>query len=153
MTIENRLKELGLELPDAPKKGGVYASVKEIADRTYCISGCGCMIQGNEKTGKVGNELTLEEGKEAAKRAVLNFLAVAATNLGGLDNIESIAKLLVFVSSSTDFYRQPEVADGATEVLVQVFGEKVGAPGRSAIGVAVLPGNIPVEIEGIVKIK
>lgn len=153
MKIKERMNELGISLPPTPAKGGVYASVKSIGEKRYYVSGCGSFIEGKGPVGKVGAELTLEEGKEAAKRAMLNFLSVVEANLGELDKIKQFTKVLVFVASSPDFYHQPEVADGATELLVEVFGEEVGAPSRSAVGVTVLPGNIPAEVEGVVEIE
>ncbi len=114
------------------------------------VSGCGCVIGGKGARGKVGRDVTLEQARRAAADTMLNFLAVVENELGDLNRIVSFVKLLVYVSSDPDFFEQPKVADGATQLLVSVFGEHVGCPSRSAVGVAVLPGNISVEIEGIV---
>lgn len=151
--IEKKLAEMGLSLPEAPGKGGVYSCVKPLADKLYAFSGCGCLVGDEGPRGKLGKELTLEEGKQAAQRTMLNVLAYLKAHLGSLDNIESFVKVLVFVASSDDFYDQPAVANGATQLLKDLFGEEIGLPTRSAVGVAVLPGNIPVEIEGLVRLK
>ena len=143
--------EKGLIFPKAPAKGGIYASVKKFGDNLYYISGCGSSIESTDSLGKLDKEVTIEEGKKASERAMLNFLAIAEANIGSLDKIKSFVKVLVFVASDDHFYRQPDVANGATQLLVDLFGEKIGAPTRSAIGVNVLPGNIPVEIEGIIE--
>ena len=84
---------------------------------------------------------------------MLNVLAYLKANLGSLDEIESFVKILTFVSCTEDFYDHPAVANGATQLLADLFGEEIGLPTRSAIGVYALPGNIPVEIEGIVRMK
>lgn len=151
MNIKDKIEKKGLSFPAAPAKGGVYASVKKFGNNLYYISGCGSTIDGREVTGKLGKELSLEEGQQAAQRAMLNFLAAVEAHIGSLENVKSFVKLIVFVASDNEFFRQPEVANGATQLLVDVFGEEIGAPARSAIGVNVLPGNIPVEIEGIIE--
>ncbi len=102
--------------------------------------------------GKLGAEISLEEGCEAAKNCMLNVLAVLKEKIGDLDKIKSCVKMLVFVASDNEFYNQPQVANAATQLLIDIFGEEIGSPSRSAIGVNVLPGNIPVEIELLVEI-
>lgn len=153
MTIEEKLNELGLALPPAPGKGGIYASVKSLGQNLYYISGCGSYIEGEDPSGKLGSDLTIEEGQEAARRTILNYLSVIKEHIGSLDNIKSFVKVLVFVACEPDFYEQPQVANGATKLLVDLFGEQIGAPSRSAIGAIALPGNTPVEIEGIVEME
>lgn len=151
--IEDKLKEMGLKLPDAPEKGGVYTSVKEISDKVYYFSGCGPLIGSEGIRGKLGKELGIEEGQSAARAAMLNVLALLKKTFGSLDEIDSFVKVLVFVAGTPDFYDQPQVANGATQLLVDLYGQEKGAPTRSAIGAPSLPGNVPVEIEGIVRIK
>lgn len=153
MTIQKKMEQLSVTLPEAPAKGGVYASVKEVSEGVYYISGCGGYFGTEGPSGKIGEGLTAEEGQDAARRAMLNFLSVVNTHLCSLEQVEAFVKVLVFVASSPDFYDQPKVADGATQLLTDLFGEEIGAPSRSAIGVSCLPGNTPVEIEGIVRIK
>ena len=153
MTIEDKIKAMGYELPPAPGKGGIYSSVKPLGKNLYYISGCGAYINGDGPQGKLEKDLTVEQGQEAACRTILNYLSVIKAHIGSLDRIKSFVKVLIFVQSEPDFYEQPKVADGATGFLVELFGEKIGAPSRSAIGTNALPGNTPVEIEGIVEIE
>lgn len=149
MDIYEKLKELGLELPAAPAKGGVYTPCKEFGDHLLYVSGCGPVIGGQKINGKLGKEYNLEEGQKYAEQCMLNVLAVLQSKIGNLNKIKDVVKILVFVASEDDFYLQPQVANGASNLLVELFGNEIGAPTRSAIGVNVLPGNIPVEIEGI----
>lgn len=151
--IEQRLAAMGLSLPEAPAKGGVYSCVKPLADKLYYFSGCGPLFGDEGPRGKLGRELTIEQGQAAAQRTMLNVLAYLKAHLGNLDDIESFVKVLVFVACAEDFYDQPAVANGATGLLKELYGEEIGLPTRSAIGAPALPGNVPVEIEGIVRIK
>ena len=106
-----------------------------------------------QTTGHLGEEVSIEEGQSAAANCILNILAAFKRDHGDLDRIRSFVKLLVLVSSENTFYDQPKVADGATSLLAEIFGEEAGLPARSAIGVNVLPGNIPVEIEALIEIE
>ncbi len=146
-----KLNELGLELPKAPAKGGVYSSSKGFGNNLVYISGCGPVID-TPVTGKVGKEFNKDEAKEFAKNSMLNVLAVLQAQIGDLNKVKQAVKILVFVASTDEFYEQPYVANGGSQLLVDLFGEDAGAPSRSAIGVNVLPGNIPVEIEAIFEI-
>ena len=152
--IEERLKELGIELPEAPSRGGNYTPLKTFAGGSlvYC-SGFGCHTEGNQPTGKLGGSVTKEQGYEAARNCMLNLLAAFQRAIGPLDQIGSFVKMLALVASENDFYEQPDVANGATDLLEAIFGEQAGLPARSAIGVNVLPGNIPVEIEVLIELK
>lgn len=149
--VYEKLKELGLKLPKAPAKGGVYSSAKKFADNLVYISGCGPVIDG-PVAGKTGKEFNKEEVKKFAQNSMLNVLAVLEAQTGDLNKVKQVVKILVFVACTEDFYEQPYVANGASQLLVDLFGEETGAPSRSAIGVNVLPGNIPVEIEAIFEI-
>ena len=153
MDIYTQLEKLGLSLPEPPIIPAGLVGVKMISDNILYVSGCGNIIAEKGFRGKVGADISLEDAKLAARDTILNFLALLEQYIGDLNSVESFVKLLVFVSSATDFFEQPAVANGATELLIDVFGMERGCPSRSAIGVAVLPGNIPVEIEGIVRIK
>lgn len=152
MDIYQKLTDMQLELPPPPAKGGVYMPVKKMNERLYYISGCGPKIGEQNFIGKLGKELTLEEGQMAARNCILNILSAIEDEIGDLNRIRSFVKVLVFIASETDFFDQPLVANGATGFLVELFGEDAGCPSRSAIAVNVLPGNIAVEIEGIVEI-
>ena len=153
MDVYNIMSGLGLSLPPVPKNAGLFVGCKSFGKNMLYVSGCGPMIEGKGTCGKVGCDVTLEQARQAAADTMLNFLAIAENELGDLNRITSFVKLLVFVSSDPDFSEQPKVADGATQLLANIFGEQIGIPSRSAIGVAVLPGNISVEIEGVIEFK
>lgn len=148
MTIEKKLTDLGLTLPPPPPRGGLYKSCKQFGANLAYVSGCGCIIDG-PVAGKLGADFTLEEGQVLARDAMLNVLSVLKAEIGDLDRVKSCVKILVFVASANDFYSQPAVANGATKLLGELFGEEIGIPSRSAIGVNVLPGNLPIEIEAM----
>jgi len=149
--IEERLEEMGIKLPKPPARAGLYVQTKGFADM-LCVSGCGPDLPGEPSSkGKLG-ELTVDEGQRAAANCILNALSILKRDLGTLDRVKSVVKMLAFVASRDDFYQQPAVANGASRLLIDVFGEEAGCPSRSAIGVNVLPGNIPVEVELMVQI-
>lgn len=140
------IRGVGLDLPEPPDKAGKYTQSKRIGNTIY-VSGCGPDIRGMQDIkGRLG-ELSIQEGHKAAYRCVLNALAIMKRDLGTLERVVNVVKMIVFVSSTKDFWQQPDVANGASELLMDVFGPDRGCPARSAIGVAVLPGNIPVEVE------
>ena len=151
--IADTLKKLGIQLPEAPGKGGLYAPTKMFGGNLVYASGCGCNVAGKESFGKLGKEYTTEEGQEWARNAILNLLAVLERDLGSLDRIRSFEKITVFVASADEFYEQPQVANGGTQLLVDLFGQEAGAPSRSAIGMSVLPGNMPVETEALFEVE
>lgn len=148
--VYEKLNALGLEVPKEPPAGGIYAPTKEFGEGLIYISGCGPIIK-ETLSGKLGKDYSVEEGQQFAQQAMLNVLAVLESTIKDLNKVKSVVKILVFVNSESDFYEQPKVADGATKLLKEIFGEDK-LPSRSAIGVNVLPGNIPVEIEAIVQI-
>lgn len=153
MDIYQRLNEMKFNLPKAPPKGGIYAPIKEFGNNLVYVSGCGPIIGDESISGKLGAEFTTEQGYEYAKNCMLNVLAILHDNIGDLNLIKNPVKILVLVSGTNEFYDQPQVANGASQLLCDLFGEENGAPSRSAIGVNALPGNIPVEIEAIFEIK
>ena len=151
--VYDKLKEMNISLPEPPQKGGLYKQCVEFGKNLVYVSGCGPHLNGIEKfKGKLGGELSIEEGQEAAKCCVLNILAILHRDLGGLDRIKKFVKSLTFIASTNDFYLQPTVSNGASNFLLEIFGEDRGCPARSSIGVNVLPGNIPVEIEYLIEI-
>jgi len=153
MDVYTKLKELGIELPTPPLPMGIYKPVKQVGTMLY-VSGQGPTIDGVPiVTGKVGNERTLKEGQEAARLCALNALSNLHNYLGDLNRIKSTVKLLAFVASAPDFGRQPEVVNGASQLLVDIFGEENGIGARSAIGTNVLPSDITVEIEFVFEIN
>jgi len=152
MKIENKMKEIGLILPEVPKPIAEYIPAKKM-DNLVFTSGQGPIKDGKfVYVGKVGGEVSMEEGYECAKMCALNCLAAIKSVIGSLDEIDEVIKIKGYVNSTPDFYRQPEVVNGASELIVKIFGEK-GKHTRSALGTSVLPGNIPVELEMIVSIK
>ena len=149
MDIYEVLKEKGITLPPAPPKGGLYSSAKEFGDKLVYISGCGCNIGDEVGVGKLGKEVTVEEGQKWARNSMLNVLSVLDANVG-LDKVKGCVKILAFVASDPDFYDQPAVANGASQLLMDNFGD---VPSRSAVGMVSLPGNMPIEIEAIFELK
>lgn len=152
MSYEAKLKELGITVPDAPKPVAAYvAAVKD--DSYVYTSGQIPFVAGELKfKGKLGKELTVEEGYEAAKTCAINCLAAIKGQIGSLDNIEKVIKIVGFVNSAPEFYDQPKVINGASELVGSIFG-KAGEHARSAVGVAELPLNAAVEVEMIIKVK
>lgn len=145
-TPTERLKELGLTLPPAPKAVGVYVPCVRHGD-LLMLSGQIPMRDGQVQiTGQVGFEKTLEQAQEAARICTLNALAIAADNAGGLDNIKRIVKVVVYVASHQGFTDQHKVANGASDLLVGIFGD-AGRHARAAVGVAELPLNASVEVD------
>lgn len=152
MIIESKLKEIGITIPEASKPVAEYIPAK-IVDKLVFCSGQGPIKNGKPVyVGRVGKEVSLEEGYEAAKICAINCLAAIKTVIGSLDEIDEIVSLRGFVNSSLDFYRQPEVINGASELMVKIFGEK-GKHARCALGTSALPDNISVELEMVVKVK
>ena len=153
MDVYQNLKDAGIILPPAPPLGGVYTPAREFGTNLCYVSGAGPNVEGKPQwAGKLGSTYTLEQGQEAARDAIKNALSVLHNNLGDLNKIKKFVKILAFVASADDFFRQPEVANGASQLLVDIFGEEIGRAARSAIGVNVLPGNIPFEIEFLVEL-
>ena len=150
--IEKKLQEMGINIPDAPKPGGSYAPAIQTGKLVY-TSGQPCKKDGIlVYKGKLGKDLTIEEGYEAAKICIVNCLAILKGYLGSLDRIKKVVKLLGFVASVPEFDQQPYVINGASDLLIEIFGEN-GKHARSAIGTNVLPFGTPVEIEMIVEIE
>lgn len=151
MLIEEKVKELGLSWPlQSPQPMANYVTVRRSENLLY-LSGAGPFVEGKALyVGKVGKEISLEEAYEAARISAVNLLSVIHSEVGSLEQIR-IVKLLGFVNSTEDFFKQPEVINGASDVLVELLGEN-GKHARSAIGTSVLPFNIPVEIELIAEI-
>ncbi len=150
MTIEDRLKELGITLATPRPPQANYVSAVTTGNLVF-LSGTGPYHpDGGLTTGKVGSEVSLEDGYAAARLTMLALLANLRAEIGSLDRVTRVVKLLGMVNCTPDFARQPEVINGASDLLVEVFGEK-GRHARSAVGMAALPRNISVEIEMIVE--
>jgi enamine deaminase RidA (YjgF/YER057c/UK114 family) len=152
MTPEAQIQSLSLELPPAPPRGGVYQPVVIVGNVAY-VSGHGpYRTNGTYITGRVGADLGLDEGKEAARQVGLAILATLKKELGSLDRVKRVVKLLGMVNSTPDFPDHPKVINGCSELFAQVWGEQNGVGARSAVGMGSLPGNIAVEIEGVFEI-
>jgi enamine deaminase RidA (YjgF/YER057c/UK114 family) len=151
-SVEEKLHELGYTLPEPPTPKGVYVTALEVDGMVY-TSGSSCFEGGKLKyQGKVGAQLTVEQGYDACRITMLNLLSVLKQHLGDLDRIEQVVKLTGYVASAPGFGMQPGVINGASELLGQVLGDR-GKHARSAMGVNELPMDSPVEIEMIVKLK
>jgi len=146
-----RLRALGTELPPPPKPAGTYSPVTVVGTAAW-VSGQIVRENGSvAHPGLVGRDVAPAVARDLARRATLQALSALAAALGSIDRVDRFLKANVYVASAPGFDRQHEVADGATELLVAVFGE-AGRPARSAIGVAGLPLNAPVEIDFVVAI-
>ena len=150
MKVTERLAELGISIPAVAKPVASYLP-STISGNLVFTAGQLPFIDGSlPATGKVGADVDATEAAGMARTAVLNALAAIETSIGSVDRITKIVKLVVFVASAPDFAGQPGVANGASDVLVEIFGES-GRHARSAVGVAVLPLDAPVELELIVE--
>ena len=150
-TVEQRLEELGFKLPVVPKPVAEYVPAKHVGDLVY-VSGQGPIRDGKPVyIGQVGAEVTREEGYRAAQICVLNCLAAVKAIAGSLDAVKEIVHVRGFVNSTPDFHDQPKVVNGASELLVKALGDR-GRHARAALGTSNLPGNIPVEIEMIIRL-
>lgn len=149
---EEKLRKKGIFLPEPPKAIGTYLPANRSGDVLYISGMLPKIPKINSQKGKVGRELTAKDGYEAARLCALNALAVIKSYLGNLEDVNKIIKLVGYVSSAESFADQSFVIDGASDLFVEVFGEK-GKHARVSVGVAELPGNYPVEIELIVEVR
>lgn len=150
-SVEQKIKDLGLTLPETTKPLAAYIPAVQSGNLVF-TSGQLPMMQGELlKKGKVGKEVSAEEAKELARVCALNALAAIKMTIGDLEKIKRVVKVVGFVSSAPDFSGQPGVINGASEFLGEVLGDR-GIHARSAVGVAVLPLDAPVEVELIVEI-
>lgn len=152
LSPEDRLTALGLDVPAAPSPVAVYVPAVRTGQLIY-TSGQLPLVDGNLlHPGKVGADVTLEQAQAAARQCALNALAAVRSITGDLRAIKRVVKVVGFVSSAPDFTNQPGVINGASQLLGDAFGDDIGAHARSAVGVAALPLNAPVEVEIIVEI-
>ena len=151
MSASDRLAELGIDLPAVAAPVAAYVPATRVGDQVW-TSGQLPFVAGTlTATGKVGAEVSPDEAAEAARVAALNALAAVASVAGGIDAIRRVLKVVVFVASAPGFTAQPAVANGASNLFGEVFGD-AGAHVRSAVGVAVLPLDSPVEVELVVEV-
>jgi enamine deaminase RidA (YjgF/YER057c/UK114 family) len=152
-TPEQRLEELGFQLPPLADAVGTYVGAVRV-DNLLFVSGHGPVENGEYIfKGKLGRDMEIEEAQAAARLVALNMLATIKAQLGDLGRVRRIVKLLCFVNSAPDFHDQPLVANGASDFLVDVFGQERGPHGRSAVGMSALPFGIAVEIEGVFEVE
>lgn len=151
MSIETRLAELGITLPEPAAPVAAYVPVVIAGGLAY-VSGQVSMVDGQRLKGRLGEDMTLEQGVDGARACGLMILAQLKAALGSLDRVEQIVKLAVFVNSHGDFTDQPKVANGASELMVEVFGD-AGKHARSAVGVPSLPLGVAVEVDAIVAVR
>ena len=150
---EVRIQELHLTLPAIPKPMAIYKSGLVVGKFLF-VSGHGPLkSDGKMITGRLGQDMTLEQGQEAAKQVGLAVLATVKNTIGSLDKVKRLVKTLGWVNSTDDFTDQPKVMNGWSELMREVFGEDAGVGVRSAIGTNVLPGNIAVEVEAMFEIE
>lgn len=153
MSIEQRLKDLGLALPPAPRPVGNYVPGVLVGNLLF-MSGVGPRrADGSAVTGKLGAGLTNEQGYDAARAVGLNMLANVRTVLGSLDRIERVVKVLGMVNCAPEFNDMPKVINGFSDLFVELLGEERGRGARSAVGMAALPGQIAVEVEMVLQVR
>jgi len=153
VTPEQRIAELGLELPAAPAAVARFVNVVRTGDLLFTAGHAPVRDGAFVYTGKLGDGVDVETGKRAAELCMLNVLASVKAEIGHLSKIARVVKLLVMVASTPDFVQQPEVANGASDLVGAVFGEQRGAHARSAVGMASLPFDISVEIEAVFELE
>ena len=150
---EQRLRELGIELPPPPQPVGVYVPAVRTGNILFTAGHTPRGPDGSPLLGKVGVDMSVEDAKAAARIAGLNLLSTVRNTLGSLDNVVQLVKVLGMVNCAPDFGQQPQVINGFSELLVEVFGEERGRGGRAAVGMASLPANQPVEVEAIFEVR
>lgn len=151
MSAEAKLKELGIELREVPVGDRPLVPAVQTGNLLF-LSGNGPNWNGKNILGQVGGDVTVEQGYEAARNCALNLLSAARSTLGSLDKVKRVVKVLGMVNSAPGFSQQPQVINGCSDLLVEVFGQS-GRHARSAVGMAGLPGNIAVEIEMILEVE
>jgi enamine deaminase RidA (YjgF/YER057c/UK114 family) len=151
MSVEERLEQLGLEIPSAATPMANYVPAARTGNLVF-LSGHGPVEKDRLITGRLGSDLTVEEGYRAARVVALGLLGSLKALIGDLERVRRIVKLLGMVNCDADFKEQPQVINGASDLLVEIFGDR-GRHARSAVGMNALPLNIPVEIEMIVEVE
>lgn len=151
MSIDNRIAELGITLPEPAAPVAAYVPAVEHGGLLHISGQISFSEEGNLITGRLGDDMNIERGTEAARRCGIMLLAQMKAALGSLDRVERVVKLGVFVNSAPSFTDQPKVANGASELMQDVFGE-AGRHARSAVG-AMLPLGVAVEVDAIVAVK
>ena len=153
MQVEQKLSELGLELPRPPVPTANYVMAVCTGNLLFVAGHVPRMPDGSLlNSGKLGREVTIDQGYQSAQRAMLNCLSSIRSSIGDLDKVRRVVKLLCMVNSAPEFGDQPRVANGASDLLVNLYGER-GRHARSAVGMGGLPSNVCIEIEMIVEVE
>jgi enamine deaminase RidA (YjgF/YER057c/UK114 family) len=150
---EARIQELHLNLPAPPKPVAKYKPAVQVGNMLYVSGHAPMKVDGKSIDGKVGADLTLDQGKEAARQVGLTILATVRNTLGSIDRVKRLIKTLGMVNATPEFRDHPRVINGFSELMAEVFGEEAGVGARSAVGMNSLPGNIAVEIECIFEVN
>ncbi|MBA3061086.1 MAG: RidA family protein [Nitrospirae bacterium] len=152
LSPEEKLKQIGIELPEAPKPLGSYVPLVRTGNLVF-LSGILPLVEGKlSREGRVGEKVTVDEAREDARTAAINALAILKSNLGTLNKIRRCVKITGYVSSAPEFTEQPNVLNAASDFMFEIFGE-MGRHARAAVGVNVLPLNSPVELEFIFEVS
>ena len=151
MSIESRLTQLGIQLPPTPAPGGVYTPVVIVDNLAYVSGQVPYGPDGKLVVGRVGSDLTEEQGAAAARTVALTMLATVKASLGSLNRVKRVVKVLGFVNCTPEFQKHPAVMNGFSNMMVEVFGD-AGKAARSAVGMGSLPFNVPVEVEAILEL-
>ena len=146
--VEKKINALGLELPPAPSAAGIYHPVVITGNQLYVSGQVPVQSNGELIKGKVGKDLTLEEGQRAARQVGLTMLATIRAQIGDLDKIKRLIKTLGMVNCYPEFEQHPQTINGFSQLMVDVFGEEFGKGARSAVGMS-LPANVAIEIEAV----
>ena len=153
MEIENKLKQLGYALPPAPAPVANYVRAVQTGNLVYMAGQVPVLTDGSYlHVGKLGSDVTVEEGYACSRLCIINSLAGLKLAIGDLDRVTRIVKLLAMINCAPDFGQTPQVANGASDLLVELYGES-GRHARSAVGMGSLPDRVPVEIEMIVEVR
>ena len=147
-SVSEKIKELGLQFPPAPKPAGVYRPILVIDKFLYVSGQAPVNFDGSLMQGRAGDDLSLEEAKLAARQVGLTMLSTIRTHFGDIDKVKRVVKVLGMVNCTPDFHRQPLVMNGFSELMADVFGREYGIGVRSAVGM-MLPDGIPVEVEAM----
>jgi Putative translation initiation inhibitor, yjgF family len=153
MSVEKKLSELNLSLPILPTSKGIYKRCLEVGNLLYVSGHVSIKNDGSSITGKVGKDLSDDEGKAAARQCGLAILSSIKDHFGNLDKIKRVVKILGMVNSTPEYTNHPVVINGCSELYVQLWGDDNGKGVRSAVGIGSLPGNVAVEIEAVFELK
>lgn len=151
MSIDARLISLGIQLPPTPAPGGIYTPVVIVDNMAYVSGQVPYGPDGKLITGRIGSEMTEEEGAAAARVVAFTMLATIKASLGSLDRVKRVVKVLGFVNCTPDFQKHPAVMNGFSNTMIEVFGDS-GRAARSAVGMGSLPFNVPVEVEAMLEL-